>query len=114
VRNPVLAARAVMERTPHVLLAGPAAEALAEDAGVEQVAGNGWFTTEARRLQWERHVAQDKAFGRRASPRRRRAGRVRAGAAARASRVCPACLPLELVWRSSPGTLGTPTRSGSM
>ncbi|GBF97695.1 hypothetical protein Rsub_09753 [Raphidocelis subcapitata] len=64
VRNPVLAARAVMERTPHILLAGPAAEALAAEAGLERVADNAWFTTEARRAQWEQHLAGEKAFGR--------------------------------------------------
>jgi beta-aspartyl-peptidase (threonine type) len=34
VRNPVLAARAVMERTPHVLFGGAAAERLARQAGL--------------------------------------------------------------------------------
>ena len=42
VRNPVLLARAVMERTPHVLLAGAGAEELARSEGLEQ-AGPDWF-----------------------------------------------------------------------
>ena len=42
VRNPVLLARAVMERTPHVLLAGPGADELARSEGLEQ-AGPDWF-----------------------------------------------------------------------
>ncbi|HEX8052182.1 MAG TPA: isoaspartyl peptidase/L-asparaginase, partial [Thermoleophilaceae bacterium] len=42
VRNPVLLARAVMERTPHVMLAGPGADAFAERAGLER-AGPDWF-----------------------------------------------------------------------
>jgi beta-aspartyl-peptidase (threonine type) len=37
VRNPVLAARAVMETTPHLLLIGPAADALAATRGLAMV-----------------------------------------------------------------------------
>lgn len=37
VKNPVLAARAVMEKTPHVLLIGKGAEAFAKQQGLEQV-----------------------------------------------------------------------------
>lgn len=44
VRNPVRLARAVMERTDHVLLIGEGAEALARRAGLETVAPD-WFTT---------------------------------------------------------------------
>lgn len=42
VRNPVLLARTVMERTPHVLLVGAGAERLAEREGLER-AGPEWF-----------------------------------------------------------------------
>lgn len=42
VRNPVLLARAVMDETPHVLLAGAGAEALAGRLGLE-TAGPEWF-----------------------------------------------------------------------
>lgn len=45
-RNPVLAARAVMERTPHVLLADPGRDWLAE-VGLDQV-DPAYFVTEAR------------------------------------------------------------------
>jgi beta-aspartyl-peptidase (threonine type) len=48
IRNPIRAARAVMERTDHVLLIGEGAEALAARAGLELVAP-GWFSTEERR-----------------------------------------------------------------
>lgn len=48
IRNPIRAARAVMERTDHVLLIGKGAEALAERAGLELVAPD-WFSTEERR-----------------------------------------------------------------
>lgn len=53
VRNPVLLARAVMERTPHVFLGGPEAEAFAARCGLERAPSNDWFTTPARRAQWE-------------------------------------------------------------
>lgn len=46
-RNPVLAARAVMERSPHVLLIGEGALAFCREAGVA-FAEPGWFDTEAR------------------------------------------------------------------
>ncbi len=47
-RNPVRAARAVMEHSPHVMLAGRPADALAAKHGAEQVE-NGYFVTEERR-----------------------------------------------------------------
>jgi len=43
-RNPVTAARLVMERSPHVLLVGADAERFAADHGAEAVASD-WFTT---------------------------------------------------------------------
>ena len=56
VRNPVRLARHVMEHTPHVMLAGPGADALAADAGLESVP-NDWFTTERRRAELDRYRA---------------------------------------------------------
>lgn len=47
-RNPVLAARAVMERSDHVLLAGPGALAFLRAEGVP-FADDAWFETDARR-----------------------------------------------------------------
>lgn len=46
-RNPVLAARAVMERTEHVLLAGEGAARFCRDIGLEHMPPE-WFHTEAR------------------------------------------------------------------
>ena len=46
-RNPILVARAVMERTPHVMLSGAGAEAFAESQGLEMVSPD-YFHTEAR------------------------------------------------------------------
>ena len=56
VRNPVLLARRVMERSPHVMLAGPGADAFAAAEGLECVP-NDWFTTERRRAEFERYRA---------------------------------------------------------
>lgn len=44
-RNPVRAARAVMDHTPHVLLVGEGARRFCEEQGLETVpGGNDWFT----------------------------------------------------------------------
>jgi L-asparaginase / beta-aspartyl-peptidase len=50
VRNPVLAARSVLERTPHVLLSGAGAQALAHREGLAFVPAD-WFVTARRREQ---------------------------------------------------------------
>jgi len=47
VKNPILAARAVMEKTPHVMLTGEGAEALATSVGLEMV-DSSYFFTESR------------------------------------------------------------------
>ncbi|KVO58535.1 isoaspartyl peptidase/L-asparaginase family protein [Burkholderia stagnalis] len=51
VRNPVLAARRVMEASEHVLFAGAGADAFAAAHGLELVEP-GYFGTDARRAQW--------------------------------------------------------------
>jgi beta-aspartyl-peptidase (threonine type) len=48
-RHPIAAARAVMEKSPHVMLIGPGADAFAASTGLEQVDPS-WFFTERR---WE-------------------------------------------------------------
>lgn len=53
VRNPVLAARAVLEHTPYVLLASAGAEAFAREQGLAMVEPD-WFSTPQRRGEWER------------------------------------------------------------
>lgn len=50
VRRPVRAARAVMERSEHVLLVGAGAENFARECGLEMVSPD-YFSTEARREQ---------------------------------------------------------------
>ncbi|MCH7345037.1 isoaspartyl peptidase/L-asparaginase [Pelomonas sp. CA6] len=53
VRNPVLAARAVMEHSGHVMLIGSAAEVFAQHQGLELVAPE-WFGTPQRLRQLQR------------------------------------------------------------
>jgi isoaspartyl peptidase/L-asparaginase-like protein (Ntn-hydrolase superfamily) len=53
IRNPVRAARAVLEHSPHVLLVGEAAAAFARAHGCEEAPAD-WFVTPRRRLDWER------------------------------------------------------------
>ena len=60
VKNPVLAARAVMERTPHVLLAGPAADKFARSAGVP-LARADYYTTPERLLALESARARERS-----------------------------------------------------
>lgn len=52
-RNPVLAARAVLDHSEHVLFAGAGAEAFAQAQGLELVAPEYYFT-QARHEQWQR------------------------------------------------------------
>jgi beta-aspartyl-peptidase (threonine type) len=51
VRNPVDAARAVMEKSPHVLLAGPGADRFAKEQGLA-IVDPSYFRTEER---WQQH-----------------------------------------------------------
>lgn len=55
-RNPILAARAVLEHSPHVLLVGEGAEAFAAANGAVLVEPD-YFFTEARYAQWQRALA---------------------------------------------------------
>lgn len=57
-RNPVLAARMVLEQSPHVLLIGEGAEAFAVSHGMERV-GNHLFSTTERLLQLQQAQAAD-------------------------------------------------------
>ena len=60
IRNPVLAARAVMEHSPHVLLSGAGADAYARKRGLALVAQD-YFTTARRRLSLEAARARQRA-----------------------------------------------------
>lgn len=60
VKNPIRAARAVMETTPHVMVAGPGAERVAKDAGLE-IVDPGYFRTEERWKELQDYLAKKKA-----------------------------------------------------
>jgi beta-aspartyl-peptidase (threonine type) len=59
VKNPILLARRVMERTPHVLLVGDGAEELAKAEGIELVDPS-YFWTEHRWKQLQRALDEEK------------------------------------------------------
>jgi beta-aspartyl-peptidase (threonine type) len=60
-RHPIALAHAVMERTEHVLIAGPAADRLAAEWGLA-LEDPEWFVTERQRQRWEaRHPPPDEA-----------------------------------------------------
>jgi beta-aspartyl-peptidase (threonine type) len=56
-RHPISAARAVMEKSPHVMLSGEGADAFAGQAGLEQV-DPAWFFTEQRWRSLERELTR--------------------------------------------------------
>ncbi|ADU68589.1 isoaspartyl peptidase/L-asparaginase family protein [Pantoea sp. At-9b] len=60
IRNPVLAARAVLEVSPHVLFIGAGAEAFATQQGLEMVAAD-FFSTPERWEQLQRALGSDQA-----------------------------------------------------
>jgi beta-aspartyl-peptidase (threonine type) len=64
-RHPISLARAVMEKSPHVMLVGPGADAFGAKVGLEQVEPS-FFFTEAR---WQALVKQLEKEGRPVPPR---------------------------------------------
>ncbi|MCP1374056.1 isoaspartyl peptidase/L-asparaginase family protein [Dyella lutea] len=60
VRNPILAARAVMEHSSHVMLVGAGAEAFARSQGLA-MESDAWFRTEERWQQLQRALKEDAA-----------------------------------------------------
>ncbi|HEX6748361.1 MAG TPA: isoaspartyl peptidase/L-asparaginase [Longimicrobium sp.] len=62
-KNPINLARAVMEKSPHVMMVGDGAELFGRQQGIEQV-DPGYFITEPRRRSWERQRAADSARAR--------------------------------------------------
>lgn len=59
VKNPIKAARAVMEKTPHVMLMGQGADTFAKEAGLE-IVNRDYFHTEYRWKAWQK--ARDEGF----------------------------------------------------
>jgi L-asparaginase / beta-aspartyl-peptidase len=62
IRNPISAARAVMEKSPHVMMAGRGAELFATSAGLE-VVDPAYFWTERRWKQLQDALVKEKAPG---------------------------------------------------
>ena len=62
VRHPISLARLVMEKSPHVLMAGAGAERFADAMGVERVP-NAWFDTPERRQQLDKWRQRQAAEG---------------------------------------------------
>lgn len=69
-KNPILAARAVMDRTPHVLMIGEGALAIARDAGLD-FADRDYFFTDSRWQALQDTLAQRAAGAEDADPARR-------------------------------------------
>jgi beta-aspartyl-peptidase (threonine type) len=59
IRNPILLARLVMEKSPHVLMMGAGAEAFGKSVGVETVDPK-YFDTQRRREEWRKALEEDK------------------------------------------------------
>lgn len=53
IRNPISAARAVMEKSPHVMMVGEGAEVFSKQQGLK-LESPGYFVTPFRKQQWER------------------------------------------------------------
>jgi beta-aspartyl-peptidase (threonine type) len=53
IRNPITTARAVMEKSPHVMMVGDGAEAFAKEQG-NRLMSPGYFITPFRKEQWEK------------------------------------------------------------
>ena len=61
VKNPIRLARAVMEKSPHVMLVGEGAEAFAKEVGGIDLVDPAWFRTEHRWKQLEEARQRDTA-----------------------------------------------------
>ncbi|MFN0060797.1 MAG: isoaspartyl peptidase/L-asparaginase family protein [Planctomycetota bacterium] len=67
VKNPILLARRVMEKSRHVFLVGEGAEHFAAEQGLERVP-NEYFHTERQRKRWQKVVDEEKRNSARAAP----------------------------------------------
>ena len=59
IKNPIVAADSLLENGPHCILAGPAADTMAEKRGLDMV-GNDYFSTALRRAHWDQHRSSGK------------------------------------------------------
>lgn len=67
IKNPIELARAILDKTPHVMLIGEGAERLARACGFEMLPKS-YFQTERRRQQWEEIRRKEAVGGSRARP----------------------------------------------
>lgn len=58
VKNPISAARLVLEKTPHILLSGDGADQFAREQGL-QMESQSYFDTERRKKQWEQVIEKE-------------------------------------------------------
>ena len=65
IRNPIRLARTVMEKSPHVMLAGDGAEAFADEHPEIERVPNSYFDTDKRRQQLEKAQRDEAAKGKR-------------------------------------------------
>jgi beta-aspartyl-peptidase (threonine type) len=63
VKNPITAARAVMDRTEHVMLAGPGADTFAADQGLELVEPDYFFTERRWGQLWQEKAKEEAKTG---------------------------------------------------
>lgn len=66
IKNPIVAARAVMERSAHVMMTGTGAEQFAKEAGV-QIVEPSYFRTEERWQGLQRALQQDAGIGKKST-----------------------------------------------
>lgn len=76
VKNPIKAARGVMEKTPHVMLMGQGADTFAKETGLE-VVDRSYFHTDYRWKAWQK--VRDKGFAPEVKPDKRKPGKRAAG-----------------------------------
>ena len=72
IKNPIRAARAVMEKTPHVMLMGDGADKFARETGLE-IVERSYFHTERRWEQWQK--LRDKGFAPEVKPKPKKSAR---------------------------------------
>lgn len=60
VKNPIKAARAVLDHGRHVFFVGSAADDFAQSSGIEMVS-NDYFTTDTRKKHWEKRSGRKPA-----------------------------------------------------
>jgi beta-aspartyl-peptidase (threonine type) len=63
IANPIVLARLVLDRSPHVLLGGDGAERFAEEHGITLIEDQAYFDTDYRYQQWQAALEREAAEG---------------------------------------------------